>query len=64
MGKAAGVNERRFRPPWSAERTPGGYVMKDATGQSLTGGYDSMSLTREGDRPQIKEERVMSALGH
>ena len=26
---------RRFKPPWIAERTPGGYVVKDATGQSL-----------------------------
>ena len=26
---------RRFKPPWSTERIPGGYVVKDATGQSL-----------------------------
>ena len=26
---------RRFKPPWTAERIPGGYVVKDATGQSL-----------------------------
>jgi hypothetical protein len=26
---------RRFPPPWTAERIPGGYVVKDATGQSL-----------------------------
>jgi hypothetical protein len=26
---------RRFPSPWSAERIPGGYVVKDATGQSL-----------------------------
>jgi hypothetical protein len=26
---------RRFSPPWSAEQIPGGYVVKDATGQSL-----------------------------
>ena len=26
---------RRFKPPWSAERIPGGYVVKDATGQAL-----------------------------
>ena len=23
---------RRFKPPWTAERIPGGYVVKDATG--------------------------------
>jgi hypothetical protein len=26
---------RRFPSPWTAERIPGGYVVKDATGQSL-----------------------------
>ena len=26
---------RRFKPPWTAERIPGGYVVKDATGQAL-----------------------------
>jgi hypothetical protein len=26
---------RRFKPPWSTERIPGGYVVKDANGQSL-----------------------------
>lgn len=26
---------RRFPPPWSIEQIPGGYVVKDATGQSL-----------------------------
>jgi hypothetical protein len=26
---------RRFPPPWTAERIPGGFVVKDATGQAL-----------------------------
>jgi len=26
---------RRFKPPWTAEQIPGGYVVKDAAGQSL-----------------------------
>ena len=26
---------RRFSPPWTAEQIPGGYVVKDAAGQSL-----------------------------
>ena len=26
---------RRFKPSWTAERMPGGYVVKDATGQVL-----------------------------
>ena len=30
---------RRFEPPWSTERIPGGYVVTDATGQSLAHVY-------------------------
>lgn len=26
---------RRFKPPWSTEQIPDGYVVKDATGQAL-----------------------------
>ena len=26
---------RRFKPPWTAERIPGGYVVKDANGQAI-----------------------------
>src|SRR5262245_4471824 len=26
---------RKFPPPWTTEQIPGGYVVKDATGQSL-----------------------------
>jgi hypothetical protein len=26
---------RRFPPPWTAEEIPGGYVVRDANGQSL-----------------------------
>jgi len=26
---------RRFKPPWTAERIPGAYVVKDASGQAL-----------------------------
>ena len=33
---------RRFKPPWTAERIPGGYVVKDATGKhSLTSMHDT-----------------------
>ena len=28
---------RRFMPPWTAERIPGGYVVKHATGEALAG---------------------------
>jgi K+/H+ antiporter YhaU regulatory subunit KhtT len=26
---------RRFPPPWSADKIPGGYVVRDANGQAL-----------------------------
>jgi hypothetical protein len=26
---------RRFPPPWRADRIPGGYVVRDASGQSI-----------------------------
>jgi hypothetical protein len=29
------VNDRRFPPPWRADRIPGGYVVRDANGQAL-----------------------------
>ena len=36
MAKQHGtIVDDRFKPPWFAERIPGGYVVKDATGQSL-----------------------------
>ncbi len=29
------VNTRRFPPPWSADKIPGGYVVRDSNGQAL-----------------------------
>ena len=29
------TNNRRFKPPWTAEQIAGGYVVKDAHGQAL-----------------------------
>jgi hypothetical protein len=29
------VNGRRFPSPWSADKIPGGYVVRDANGQAL-----------------------------
>ena len=29
------MTPRRFPPPWMVEHIPGGYVVKDATGQAL-----------------------------
>ena len=35
---------RRFKPPWFAERIPGGYVVKDANGQALAYVYTRETL--------------------
>ena len=29
------ANDRRFPPPWRADKIPGGYVFRDANGQAL-----------------------------
>jgi hypothetical protein len=29
------VTDRRFLPPWRADKIPGGYVVRDANGQAL-----------------------------
>jgi K+/H+ antiporter YhaU regulatory subunit KhtT len=29
------VTDRRFPPPWTADKIPGGYVVRDANGQAL-----------------------------
>ena len=42
---------RRFKPPWTAERIPGGYVVKDATGQALAYVYARESKA-EANRPK------------
>jgi hypothetical protein len=42
---------RRFPPPWSAERMPGGYVVRDANGQQLAWVY---ARTTEAEARQAK----------
>jgi hypothetical protein len=27
--------QRRFPPPWRADKMPGGYIVRDATGQAI-----------------------------
>jgi len=43
---------RRFNPPWTAERIPGGYVVKDATGQALAYVYARETRT-EADTAKV-----------
>jgi hypothetical protein len=42
---------RRFPPPWRAEKMPGGYVVRDANGQTLAFIY---SRANEADAMQAK----------
>jgi hypothetical protein len=37
---------RRFKTPWTAERIPGGHVVKNATGQSLAYVYARETKTQ------------------
>lgn len=34
---------RRFPPPWTVEQIPGGFIVKDATGQALAYVYSRSS---------------------
>jgi len=43
LSKGVSAMPRRFKPPWTAEQIPGGYVVKDATGQALRGGCSGKS---------------------
>jgi hypothetical protein len=52
MDEAPSVMPRRFAPPWTTERIPGGYVVKDATGQALAYVY-----ARETKAPDIEGSR-------
>ena len=38
----------RFKPPWNVERIPGGYLVKDATGQALAYVYARENETAAG----------------
>jgi hypothetical protein len=44
---------RRFPPPWRADRTPHGYVVRDANGQELAGEPSGAIWAAEGHRGRI-----------
>jgi hypothetical protein len=37
------TSARRFPPPWHAEKTPGGYVVLDASGKALAHVYSRVT---------------------
>jgi hypothetical protein len=45
------MTDRRFPPPWRADTMPGGYVVRDANGQSLAYVY---SRETQSDAMQAK----------
>ena len=46
------MTQRRFQPPWKIERIVGGYVVKDANGQSLAYVYGRESRA-DADKAQL-----------
>ena len=54
---------RRFKPPWTAERIPGGYVVKDATGQALAYIYarDTKADAHTAKVPTMDEARRVAS---
>jgi hypothetical protein len=46
------MTQRRFPPPWKIERIVGGYVVKDANGQSLAYVYGRESRA-DADKAQL-----------
>ena len=51
---------RRFPPPWSAERIPGGHVIKDATGQALAYVY-ARDTKAQADTAKVDEPRRVAS---
>ena len=39
------TNQRRFPPPWRADKIPGGYVVRDANGQAIAYVYSRATET-------------------
>jgi len=56
------MNTRRFPPPWRADRTPHGYVVRDANGQELAYIY-SRENEAEARRIAINIARLPELLG-
>jgi hypothetical protein len=52
---------RRFPPPWTVERIPGGYKILDAEGQSLAYVYDVAGDASIGKTLTLEEARRIAA---
>jgi hypothetical protein len=46
---------RRFPPPWHADPMPGGYVVRDATGEAL-----AYLLQSRQTRPEARQAKVLT----
>jgi hypothetical protein len=53
------MTDRRFPPPWTVEKIPGGLVVRDANGQSLA--YVYYRGTRMAKVPTEDEARRIAA---
>jgi hypothetical protein len=47
-------SSRRFPPPWRADPMPGGYVVRDANGQTLAFVYSRVLPRRDAEARQAK----------
>ena len=63
VGEDTMTSARRFPPPWRAEKTPGGYVVRDAGGQALAHVYSraTESEARQGKVLTQNEARRIAA---
>ena len=53
---------RRLPPPWHAEKTPGGYVVRDANGQALAYVYSRATETDAMQAKVLTEDEARRAL--
>ena len=58
------MTTRRFPPPWSADKIPGGYVVRDANGQAYIHSRDNEDEARhEVRRIAVNVARLPQLLG-
>ncbi|HMF16896.1 MAG TPA: hypothetical protein VKE98_06780 [Gemmataceae bacterium] len=58
------MTTRRFPPPWSADKIPGGYVVRDANGQTYIYSRDNENEARhEARRIAVNVARLPQLLG-
>jgi hypothetical protein len=52
------MTSRRFPPPWRADKIPGGYVVRDATGQAIAYLYSRANATEALQAKMLTEDEA------